>query len=430
MNRGEREATDAGGDGGRGRGSLVLLAGLAPPMALGAALRLWGLAGQVLIGDEYHLVNWAVQPDWRQVFAYHPADPCMPLTAFAHLLIVCGVPLTELLCRLPAVIAGLAALVALPLLARRAIGWPGAVALAWLVAISPSLVYYSRIARPYILLVLLGTAAAAAFWRWWRRGGAGAATAYVLCAGAVVWFHPGTLPFVTAPLAFGAVELIRRRLRRAPGIGRQAVRLAGVALLLALAVAASVVPTWASLTQVAGLKARRATPSWSELGQVLELQAGSLAIPVVVLFWSLAAIGLVFLWRRRPEAALFVTLLAAAQWSAMALVLQPQGIDHSVVLNRYVLVTLPLVLLWVAEGLRALGGLAGRAGRWAPRGATAVLLAALAATSPYLAEPRLRLGPFAGSLLSIAFYVPPCTWIRTTSRRSTRLSSASRAPVR
>ncbi len=382
------------------------LAWLVPPVVLGGALRLWGLSGQVLIGDEIHLIYRAALPAWRDVFAFRQADPCIPLAALVHLLLVAGVPVTEVLMRSPAVIAGLATLVLLPLLAQRWVGRPGSLCLAWLLAISPSLIYYSRIARPYILVAVLGSVAAFAFWLWWHRGGTGAAASYLLSGALAIWLHPGCLPFIAAPLAFGVFELAWNRLRGFGPGPRRLSHLLVLAALLGLSIAAWMVPLWRSFSRIVEMKLDQGSPSLRELWRVLQAQAGSRPLPVVILFWGLAAAGLVAVWRRRPELALYGSALVATQWLAIVLVVRPYAVGNPIVLNRYVLVGLPVVLLWVVGGLGALRRLPGRAGRWTASTGAVALLAALMATSPYLADPWLRLGPFAGGVSSVAFYYP------------------------
>jgi hypothetical protein len=382
---------------------------LAPPVALGVALRLWGLAGQVLISDEIHSLPWALQPAWAPIFTFRPVDPCVPLTAYLHLVLAAGVPLTEVVCRLPALAAGLVALVLLPVLATRVAGRLGGLTVAWLVAISPSFVYYSRIARPYMIVVALGTLAAAAFWRWWRRGGRGAAATYAVAGAAATWFHPAAGAFVGAPLAFGALEIAYRRIHRvdsahggleASGPGRRGLgALAAVAGLLALLVGAFLVPAWRSFRRVMDLKAHEGKVGFTELGQALRLQAGSASLAGAAVFWAVAAVGLYLLWRRRPELGLYSTMLFGFQWLTL-------GLGSAVVLSRYTLIALPVALLWVAEAVGALGRRPEGAARQLGRVVAGALVGGLVLTSPDLADPWLHLGPFAGSVQAMSFVEP------------------------
>jgi hypothetical protein len=248
-------------EGGRGAappaGSRLVAAGLAAfalvAVAAGIALRFWNLGGQVLGGDELHAVRAALsQPLPALLATYQLADSCIPLTALDRLLLDRGVALDEWWLRLPVLASGLAALAVLPALGRRRLEPAARPLFCALVALSPLLVLYSRIARSYMPATLLAFAAVMAFDSWWARGrgtvltggapgtvgaggarGAGgepqapganspleaprrgaailgahaAAVAYVVLAALAVWFHLGAAPIVVAPLLYGAGEL-------------------------------------------------------------------------------------------------------------------------------------------------------------------------------------------------------------------------------
>lgn len=386
---------------------------LAPPVLLGAALRLWGLDRQILVGDEIHGLRAALELPLAEILtAFRSADHCLPLAALYRLLLAGGVPLSELLLRLPSALAGVGALVLFPALLVRFDPSPGglrrAAAFGWLLAVSPGLVFYSRIARPYAVVALLAPLAAAAFWRWWRGGAHAWAGLYALSGAIAAWFHLAAAPFVAAPLGYGAGELAWRRLTgEETGSRRGASALAGAAAALALGLAAFLVPARESLGWLAETKSAQDSPGLAGVGDVLRLQAGTAFAPLALLFWGLAALGAVALVRRSPGLGGYALTLVAVQWAGIALVLRPEGIGHPVILNRYLLAALPVVLLWVACGLYwaafGLGALAQRAP--GPRrrldraraGAAVLVLAGLAATSPYLADPGFRLGSFGGT---------------------------------
>ena len=227
--------------GARTRGTAPLAAALCIGVALagGAALRCWNLRDQVLGGDELHAVRAALaQPLPALLTTYQLADSCIPLTALDRLLLDRGLALDEWRLRLPVLASGLLALVALPLLARRRLPPAGLPLYCALLAGSPLLILYSRVARSYMPATLLGFAAALAFDRWWAadedgdapaaparspgrasgtaastagapraRGATGWAAAYVALAALAVWFHLGTAPLAVAPLVFAAAEL-------------------------------------------------------------------------------------------------------------------------------------------------------------------------------------------------------------------------------
>ena len=133
------------------------------------------------------------------------------------------VGLSELGVRLPMLIAGLLALVVLPLLIRVMVGSTTALIFAALLAVSPVHIYFSRYARPYAITLLLSFTAISGFYLWWRGGRRSGAMIYCLAGAAAVYFHLAALPFVLAPLPWAALDALRER--KAAKIGSSLVRL-------------------------------------------------------------------------------------------------------------------------------------------------------------------------------------------------------------
>jgi len=390
------------------------------PVAVGVLLRLHGLSEQIIGGDELHSVDAALRLSLPRILTtYEVADNCMPWTAYLHLLLQAGVGLTEKLVRLPSLVAGLVSLLVIPVVLARRIGRAEAVLFAWLVALSPTFIYYSRVARPYTVVVLLGFVSVACFWRWWElertavRGRErrwirwGWAAGYAVSGALASWFHPASGPFVAAPLAFTAGEILLRHWQsrswivqspsvRVPSV----VRLLAPTGLLSVLVAAYLVPAGASFLEILRMKAEGKAPDWKTLTHGALLAAGTVSPAVAVGFWLLAAVGLAVLARTKRRLALYSVILVAMPVVAL-LVMQPRAVRVPVIALRYVLVALPAVLLWVASGLVALWRLRPRGKavrlRWAGPLGAAALVCAWCATHPYVTDPALRFGPFAGS---------------------------------
>jgi hypothetical protein len=321
----------------------LIVAAIFAVLALGALLRLWNLEPQVMSDDELHAVRTALgNPIPRILVTYQRVDNTIPLTALYRFLLDHEIPLTEMAVRLPAVLAGLALLVLAPLWIARRLGWPIAILFAALLAISPGLVFYSRIARSYAPIVLFGFGALAAFETWWRkpedwRPGA----AYVLLAALAAWFHLGAATFVVSPFLFAAGDLLFRWERR---------RLAALLILgtaTVLAFMAFLAPARQSLGALVAEKRGELHLSWRLIGDVLQLQAGARWAWVAVLFWVLAVAGLVRLVRLDPRFAAFTATAVFGQVAGL-LLLAPQGHEHPLILGRYLLIALPWVLVWVA----------------------------------------------------------------------------------
>ncbi len=399
------------------------------PVAAGAAMRLWGLRGQVVWGDEEHAIRTALDWDLPKILTtYRVADNCIPWTAYLRLLMDAGHPLTELSLRMPSVVAGLLCLLLIPLAVAKAVDRRSALVLTWGLALSPALIYYSRIARPYAVVALLGFVALTCFWRFWEGTGRwagrfGWAVGYGVAGATAAWFHPGAGPFVAAPLAFAAGDLALRRLPRArraraapapageatPGLG--GLFLAGA--LLAALVAAFLVPAANSFFKILRMKSNGKPIGLTTLRDVAQLLAGTPCLWIAIGAWTVAGAGLAWLWRERRRLALYTATPVAVLVVAL-LVLHPFAARVPVISGRYLVVALPILLLWMAHGLVQLWD--GRGGgrrtparskaRLAGRIVAATLVAALWATHPYAAEPALRFGPFAGSEAAIELYLP------------------------
>ena len=120
-------------------------------LVIGAWLRLDQITAQVLLDDEWHLVHQITYyPPTRIASTFGAADYSIPLALFnwewMHWL---GV--SELSLRMPMLVAGLLTVVILPLGLRDKIGERTIALFALLLALSPFLVSYSRIARSYAL---------------------------------------------------------------------------------------------------------------------------------------------------------------------------------------------------------------------------------------------------------------------------------------
>lgn len=353
---------------------------MAPAVALGLFLRLWRLDAQILGGDELHAVRLLFAAPLSELLTtYQLTDVSLPLMGLLRVLSDTGVRLTEMHFRAPSVLSGGLLLVLAPLALRPRIGARAALCLAWLLAVSPLLVFYSRFARSYAPMVLVTFCAAHAFLRWWQTRRAGWALAYVALAALAVYLHLGAGPFVAAPFLYALLSLARRR----EGTGAL-LPLVGLGLGLLVAVALFLVPAAESLRTLLAFQraAQQQLPAGWQPAFLVHL-AGSHSPWIVAAFWLIAARGLLQLWRSDEP------------WGAYSAVVALGGAGGIAILTsgtepRYVMAALPFVLAWVAVGLATpLPGLPRRAG-----GVLAgVLLLALVATGP-LADPRLRNSSF------------------------------------
>lgn len=323
----------------------AVLLGVLAAFLIGSLFRLWNLAPQVMSDDELHAVRTALaHPVSEILVTYQRTDNTIPLTALYRVLLDFGARLSEWEVRLPIVFSGLLLLAAAPLWAARRLGWRTATVFAFLLAISPGLVFYSRIARSYAPIVLFGFGALAAFDAWWRRPDWRTGAAYVVLAALAAWFHLGAAPFVVSPFLFAGVDALIRRDRRG------FLRLAALGAATVLAFLAFLVPAWDTLSALVKEKHGELHLSWPLARDLGYLMAGSRLGWVAVLFGVAATAGLTRLFQADRRLALF-TVTAVLGHVAGLLYLAPVGHEHPLIAFRYVLVVMPCVLLWVAAGL-------------------------------------------------------------------------------
>jgi len=343
---------------------------LVAAVAVGTWLRCQQWFDQVLIDDEWHLVHRLVLSTPREMFLdFGYSDYGIPLGLF-YAALGSVTSLSESLLRLPMLAAGVATLVVLPALVLRRTGLAAATMFAWLLAISPLLIVYSRLARPYALVLLLVWIAVFALTRLAARRegafamGCAAAVASVLA----VWMHLAMACFVAGAFVVAAVRLVRVPRSEA---GPAAWRLGAVAFATGLACAALVLPPLLAHPQAMALKSGVDAPNVDTVLGAWFAWVGTTSPWVAGLVALLAALGTPRLLRVVPES------LALALGTALALLLvmatRPVSSNYGIVLARYLLPALPLVLLAAAVGATAL---VRRAARHAPRAAYATAGAA------------------------------------------------------
>ncbi|MGH8712969.1 MAG: hypothetical protein ACREYB_03060 [Casimicrobiaceae bacterium] len=339
----------------------------------GVWLRYYQLDLQILVEDEWHAIHKILQSGFAGIFtSFGRSDYSIPLALYDRLLMEHG-GLTEWTMRMPMFIAGTALLAAAPLLVRRgADGWTRAL---WvgLLAVSPLLVYFSKIARPYSITVLAAFVAVIAVRRWWRGDGAGWAVAYLAGTWAAAWLHPVTLGFTLLPLAYFGAAAMRAALQ---GDRHPLLRLAAIAAaLIALLAATLGPPLYHDWDAMAGKVGEHAMSAASVYRTGLML-AGTGSPAVLAALAALTGYGAIVLWRRDRELLRFFALPILGYWLLLA-ASRATWIEHPLVQARYLLVVLPFLLFATATGAVA----AARAAPWrlaAPVAVAALPLALLA----------------------------------------------------
>lgn len=349
---------------------------LAMAVIVGLFLRAYQLGGQIVADDEWHALEAVMHRSYLGILSsFGVSDYCIPLTLFDKLLSR-TVGLTEAWLRAPAFLAGSAALVVLPVLVRPLIGAGATVLFAWLLAICPMHVYFSRYARPYSLTFLLAFVAGIAMFQWQRSARRAWAITYVACGVFAVYLHLIVLPIVAAPILFElGAALGRARPIHAPRL-RNVIIAGG-----ALAIGAGGLIALPLIYDARSMTGKVATGS-VRLGTLLgtfELFSGTGHRIVSVALALLAAVGIASLWRRDRRLVLYLAFGVLLQFGAV-LAMRPAVLDSPIVLARYCLSTLPFFLMAAAVGVVVL--VARLRGPWAVRLTAGAIVAVLFAFGP------------------------------------------------
>ena len=159
---------------------------------LGAFLRIYLLNDQVLLDDEWHSMAFVIGKPFIWIlthFSVPSGFTSIPLNIHDWILLN-SIGWSETWLRLPSVLLGLICLIFGPILAKSIIGIRAAIILSLLIAISPILIFYSRLNRPYSVVACLGFLGVLAAARWMRFGKIRDGLGFAICGVLAVYWHP------------------------------------------------------------------------------------------------------------------------------------------------------------------------------------------------------------------------------------------------
>jgi hypothetical protein len=356
-------------------------------LGVGVLLRTHLLGGQILVDDEWHGFYYAIgkSPLWLLTHFSVPGATSIPLNFYAWCLGAAG-GWSETGLRLPSLAGGVLGIVAGPLLARKLIGTRSSAWLALLLAISPLLIFYSRLYRPYSAVALLGFAALLLAEHWRQTGGWRPALGFVITGTLAIYFHLFAAITVAAPVLMALAAHGYWRLRKMP-------RGAGPSLGQWLGVAAGLGVAGAMLILPALIDSLRHTLPKVMLAGTFQFQAWPKAALLVSgtgqpwlagLFWLTLIIGAWQQCRRNPWFGAMLVSLYPLHAAAL-LLSRPQGAQSAIVLVRYAIPLVPVSLLFVACGMQSV--LEYLARRMALKPALQTLLAVAGVTVLFSAGP-------------------------------------------
>jgi len=316
---------------------------------LGVVLRVYQISLQIPADDEWHSLH-ALLTHRFLYLATHlgDADYCIPLTLFLRVsYLVYG--LSESIVGVAVLFFGIVFLFVGPWVVRIKLGRAVAAVFAWLLAVSPLLIFYSRYARPYIISTFFCFVAAFAFFRWWTGGGKLWRWIYAVSAISGPYFHLSTLPFVLAPAGFGLAELFTSK----RVCSRNWKDLVHVTVLVGIGIVLLLGPALIVDQAAWSEKVVRAEIELSTLQGAAGLLAGTSSLWLIASFLLLAVAGGISLTSGHRRLGLYLLLLIVVQLGANLLI-GPAMFQVPIVFVRYSLACVPLVLLFVSVAVRSI----------------------------------------------------------------------------
>jgi len=334
--------------------------GLAAAFLVGAFFRVHGLGRQILLDDEWHGMLAAGTQSFRYLATHlQLSGASIPYSLFRRLCLV-TVGWDEVILRLPSLAAGLAVLILGPWAGRRVLKDRAAVLFAFLLALSPALVYYSRYSRVYSVTMLLQLLCVFSFYGWITTKGRGSRLLFIGSAALGAYFHLFCLVPVMACFLYWAFLLSPLQKRLAPPSSFAATdRREG---LLTFGAAGGLVFVLYLPSMLNGSffgmflpRFRDLRPGAGIIMDVALLMSGTAHVGVMAATAILSLIGLSRLYRSdRLLAGLLVAVFAFV--AAAVLATSSFWVDSGLTVVRYAIVLVPLYLLMVALGLEGLWG--------------------------------------------------------------------------
>ena len=320
---------------------------------VGAFLRLYQLPNQILFGDEWHAVHAAANSGYFSILStFGAADRCIPITLYYKILMD-TVGLSETAIRFPFFVGGVLTVIVLPIMVRPITERFVSNVFAWLLALSPTMIFYSRFARPYAITTLFSFLSCLFFFRWWVKNSRKDALFYVLLTVAAGYGLLVDLPFVLGPFLFCFVwSVIGKEKNRVQGL----LRLAGLGLVTIVPLLVLLAPPLYWDFSAISTKAGQSASGFPQVLGAFRILSGMDQGTVTIVAVIAAFFGLIRMLIGFPVFTLFLMSLSLLQLMALLWV-KPVGIDSPHILARYLLPLLPFLLLAVSTGIYAVASI-------------------------------------------------------------------------
>jgi len=318
----------------------------------GTILRFYLISSQILIDDEWHGMNYVIDRSFQYVLMNHGwGGNSIPMDLY-HWFLLNTYGWSELSLRAPALIAGVLSLILFPFFVAKICNSRSTIIFSFLLAISPVLVFYSRMCRPYSIVVLFGFLAFFSLLLWVKNGERKFVILYVGSAVLAVYFHLYASIAVLIPL--GMVFILKAlRIKHICGVelspivpGINAILGAGGAIFIFLSIL--ILP--AHIQNLWWLKVIGGDSMTIDTAVgYASLLTGTSNKMMIVVFLLLFFFGLFVSLKKQPMFGVLLIAMISAYLAVMILS-RPVSIHASIVAVRYSIAVFPLVLIVAACG--------------------------------------------------------------------------------
>ena len=191
-------------------------------IVIGGFLRLYLISDQILLDDEWHALNFTIDHSLWYLFTHFPrvGANSIPMNAYVRLLLVSS-DWSEILLILPSLVAGVASLLVFPLVLKRIFSYRVTIFFAFLFAVSPLIIFYSRVCRPYSIYTFLGFLSIWILYEWSLTGEKKFVWLFALTGTLCIYFHLFGVIFVFVPLGCVILFKLMPKFPRLPAIREQ-----------------------------------------------------------------------------------------------------------------------------------------------------------------------------------------------------------------
>ena len=317
--------------------------------AVGTFLRLYMLSSQILLDDEWHSIIFIIGKTYLNVLTqFNPADNSSPLLNIYNLFLYHNCEWSEFTIRLPVILVGLLNLIILPLFIRYVLNERVAIIFAIFIAVSPFLIFYSRFARSYGLMMLLCFSALILSYQWLTSGNKRYALGYVVTSVVAVYAHMFSIIAVLMPIVTTLGIWLFKHYNKLSALNSQITISCQTLLKVTLLIIAFIMPLlFTVIVNSSQLPWQKGEFTVNGFMTIPTLLFGTMNYAINVILIFLCVVGCIFLIKNKSLlCGIFLTTIFA--YFLVLLVSQPQGINSGMVMLRYMIVVVPIALTMVA----------------------------------------------------------------------------------